>query len=264
MINISFFQRYLHYPKSWAHKLSVSNKIFTSSVIFCMLPLTSNLHLSTEAILFVFTHLIYNWRNYCRKKLFRVMIVYSFIILIVVITDRSSSLYLCINVCLQMNYKMPIVYPSLPVSLIKDKSRVYFFAAMLPSLSIRSFSVIMIYSVVHNIIEYSTRYENILLQNSYYISILGLKTTILEELKLITILAYYFIHNNEEALRSTTASIYVKGFNFNFKHSNKKMYLILLLLYLKIIKTINNTLGCARIIYSKELLTEHKEKWLLR
>lgn len=229
-----------------------------------MLPLTSNLYLSTQAILFVFIHLIYKWRNFCSKKLFRVMIIYSFIILIVVITDRSSSLYLCINVCLQINYKTPIAYHSFFGSSIKYKSRVYFFSVILPSLGIRSFSVIIIYLIVHNIIEYSTRYESILLQYSYYISLLGLKNRILEELKLITMLAYYFIHNNEEALRSITASIYIKGFNFNLKYGNKKMYLILLLLYLKSIKKINNTLACARIIYSKELLTEYKEKWLLR
>ena len=229
-----------------------------------MLPITSNLILALETILFTFIYFRYNWFRYSRIRQLKVIVLYLLIFSITILTDRSSLLYIYINVYFQLDLTAVMSNFILLNSMRKYQNTTCFLYSIFPSLSIRSFLIILIYFVFHHTIESSTRYENILLQNSYYILLLSLKITVLEELKLIVILAYYSIQNNEKALRNTIVAIYIKGFNFNFHCANKKIHLIILFLYLRMMKILNNRLLYARIVYSKDMNLDYKANWLLK
>lgn len=259
MINVSFFTKYLYFPRSWIHNLPVSLKIFITSLIFLILPLASNIKLLIFTCYILIIQLFSGGLDSVSIKILKLITLCLLLTVITINTDEVSKK----NIYITIYAKSKISNFILKLILKGSPNIAYSLLVILPYFSIRSLCIIVDYYIIHKLLEFSTRYEDILLYNTSYLSIFGFNKAIFGEVEFITVLSYYFIDNIEELIKNITIAIYIRGFKItSFYYRIQRIYLILLTLYLLLISIMEKIMLCTRTIYSKEVKIQYQQHWL--
>lgn len=257
MLELSFFREYIYYPHNRLHFISVHTKIFFIILYIVVLPCTSTYIIAIHAIVLFFTlcNILKIPISYFISKR---ILSFSSLLLTLIIMSKLSIPYLIISVPYQLK-----VITCLSVER-KFMTTTNIISFTLSEVIIRIYCLLLNYFILQKFILSTTLTEDVLTYNISQISLFINFNLLVDEIKLIFLLAYQFTYMLEEEIKNLIILFYLKPTSHNRSHNFiKRQQLLMLLVYLSIIQIKEKVLARSQILYTRDIKVIKSQYWLI-
>nr|YP_009313491.1 Hypothetical protein ORF_5 [Galaxaura rugosa]SCW21745.1 Hypothetical protein ORF_5 [Galaxaura rugosa] len=267
MINLqifNFFPKTIYYPKSWLTRIPLTNKIIFICLYLIILPFSSLEFIICYTFIILASFLILS-KNLDIRFL-QSTFLYCILFIVINSIDRSdyntmyTVKYQFKTISLYFSNNSRISRLTMPRLVIYTYNNLVFIK--FSNLSIRSFSLLINYFIIYQIIGLTTDLSELLLYNINFFSGSLPKSSFMQNIIFIIFLSYEFIFILETSLSNITLALILKESDNHYFGSN--IVRLINLVYCKLIQSIQEEiLKFIQIIYIREILIRKQDLWLV-
>lgn len=259
MINICqlhIFGNYKYFPRTCLHLISAKMKGVLMCIYIIFIP-----YLSISILIYIILYLciifLCNNINDIYQFSWQV-IIFTIMFFIISSLALTSSNYLAISIIYQI--KLRHINLFFPLAAKKYSNIITFF---IPTLITRSFIILIAYYLYYQLIKITTQGSEILSNNLQIITSVYLSRIFVKKIIFILIMTSEYIFLIESKVQNITISLFMRGQLLKQITCNEIIKLGILLFKLitkELIQEINHT---SQIIFTREILFNHRNNWLI-
>lgn len=258
MVELSFFKEYIYSPPSKLHFTKVRIKMSIICLYIILLPFiyTYILFINTS-ILF---YLLFSGRGLPRiSSLFsrREFFVFCLLLVVVIITESSGSF-----IIIALPYQLKFAYCLTARSSYLTMTNII--SLTCSEVTARTYLLLLKYFILQRIIMSTTQIEDIMADNLAKIDNIVSFNFLIDEIKIIVLLAYQFTYTIEDEVKNVIISYYSKTSCYSSANNLIcKCKFIILLIYLSLIQLNTHILLRAQTLYTREIKISQNQYWLM-